>query len=217
VSGASREELRELVRPALSFMAFPVGNAISIQGMTLIVGHLFGAPFLAVFSTYRTITRALVQGVTVIGRSLWPEISRRFGAGDLRNVISIYKKGTLASVCLAVLLCTFMFFCGEPLLRLWTGGRIPYESGLFRLFLLATALTSIWQMGMIVLSATNSHSTLSIAYVFGANLSLLLSWSLAETIGRYAPMVGMISFEIFLIVVCAMLVLDFRRDVLEVA
>ncbi|WP_416050615.1 lipopolysaccharide biosynthesis protein [Cupriavidus basilensis] len=217
ISMASGNEFRQLIKPAISFMAFPVANAISIQGMTILVGHVFGATFLAVFSTYRTISRVLVQAVTIIGRSMWPEISVRFGEGDIKAVMSLYRRGTYASVLVALGLFAFMHFCGEIILRNWTAGRIPFESGLFYLFLVATTITSFWQMGMVLLAATNNHVTLSRSYLVCAIASVLLAFLLKRIAGEYAPLIGLIAFEVAIVVMCAIHVKAFKVDVLGTA
>ncbi len=208
---ASNKEFREMLKPALSFMLFPVANAISIQGMILVVGYLFGPAFVVVFSTYRTITRILVQAVTIIGRSLWPEISRSYGEKDINTVILLYRKGTFISIILAASLCIFLIFFGEYFLQLWTTGKVSYEKNLFHLFLLMTMITSFWQMGVVVLSATNSHMRLSISYLIGAIASVSLVYVTSGQLDKYAPILGMICFEIYLSIMCVIHIHAFKR------
>lgn len=201
-SAASNKEIRELFRPALAFMAFPVGNAISIQGMTLIVGHLFGPAFLAIFNTYRTIARIQTQAVTVVGRSIWPEISRQFGAGNLAMVVSLTKRGTLFSFAIGIATCIFLYLFGSVLLQLWTSGRIPYQAAIFHALLIPTILTSTWQMAMVALSSTNNHLSLSSSYLLASIASLAVTAALGNWIGIYAAVVGLIGFELMLMVAC---------------
>ena len=200
VKKASPAEFHEMVRPALSFMAFPIANAFNIQGMTLIVAHLFGPAFVAIFGTYRTISRILVQAVAVISRSLWPEISRQFGAGNIGAVMVLYRRGTVASIALGSCLCLFLYFAGESLITLWASGRVPFDKQMFDLFLFATTITSLWQTGMIVLTATNRHARLSVTYLCGSVASLGMTYLLAGIAGTKAPMIAMISFEMILAV-----------------
>lgn len=209
---ASHKEFQEMLKPALSFMLFPVANAINIQGMIIVVGYLFGPAFVVVFSTYRTITRILVQAVTIIGRSLWPEISRSYGEKDIDKVFMLYRRGTFVSIILAASLCIFLSFFGEYFLQLWTTGKVPYEKNIFELFLLMTMVTSFWQMGVVVLSATNSHMMLSMSYLIGAIASVSLVYVTSENLDKYAPILGMICFEIYLSVMCVIHMNAFRRQ-----
>ena len=58
---ASKDEIKAMIRPAVSFMAFPLANALSLQGITLLTGALTGTAAVALFNTYRTIARVAVQ------------------------------------------------------------------------------------------------------------------------------------------------------------
>lgn len=211
ISAACGQELRELVKPALAFMAFPAGNAISIQGMTLVVGHLFGPAFLAMFNTYRTIARIQTQAISLVGRSAWPEISRQFGEGHLPAVISLTRRGTLLSVAIAIASSVFLSLFGSELLQLWTSGRVPYQSTIFLVLLIPTMLTSTWQMTMVMLSATNSHASLSMSYLIASVGSVVMTMVLGHAFGTAAPVAGLIGFEIMLMVSCFIHFRTFKR------
>ncbi len=197
---ASWEELRSLLKPAAAFMAFPLGNAISIQGMTLLVGHLFGPAFVAIFNSYRTIARIQTQAITIIGRSLWPEISRQAGSGKFGILRKLYARGTIASVAVGAATSLVLLFFGSQLLQLWTAGRIPHLSALFNLFIAATFLTSAWQMGQVTLSAINRHEVLSIAFLTASIASLALTLVLKPMIGESSAVVTLIGFELVMMV-----------------
>jgi len=202
ISAASNQELRELFKPALAFMAFPLGNAVSIQGMTLIVGHLFGPAFLAMFNTYRTLARIQMQAVSVVGRSIWPEISHQFGAKNQKAVFSLTRHGTLISIIIALTTCIFLYAFGEFLLQLWTSGRIPFQPAIFHALLVPTLLTSFWQMTMVALSATNNHLSLSSFYLLASVASVSITAVLGNWLGVYATVAGLILFEITMIATC---------------
>jgi O-antigen/teichoic acid export membrane protein len=61
IQSAKETEIRAMIKPAVSFMAFPLANALSFQGVTLLVGAMFGPVAVAMFNTYRTIARVAVQ------------------------------------------------------------------------------------------------------------------------------------------------------------
>jgi O-antigen/teichoic acid export membrane protein len=209
-SKASSKEMRLMLVPAISFMAFPAGNAISIQGMSLIVGVVFGPVYLAVFNTYRTISRVLVQAITIIGRAFWSEISREYGAGRIDAVMNIYKKGSILSILVSLSILPVMHLFGGGLIEYWTAGRVRYTESIFHLFLLSTLTTSFWQMGMVLLSATNTHSRLAGYYIGGSILSVLFAYSTSELLGESAPVLGILIFEIFMIFACLLQVNKFK-------
>lgn len=191
--------LKEMLAPSISFLAFPVANAISIQGMTLIVGSMFGPVFLVTFNSYRTISRSLIQAITIVGKSLWPEITRQYSTGNIERVIKIIKVGTLTSFMISAAGCTILYFLGRGLLEVWTSGKVDYIPELFALFLASTLATSLWQMGMVALSATNNHSRLSAVYLAAAIFSLAFVYISSQVLGSYSAIAAAILFEIIVI------------------
>jgi hypothetical protein len=154
LANADFAELRRMLRPAVSFLSFPLGNALTIQGMSIVVGTTLGPAALAVFNTYRTLSRLPVQMLATFSRALWPEISRSFGAGDLPMLRKIYRHGTLLSLIWCAAICLALFVAGDFLLRIWTAGDIAFEPLLLALFLLAAFGNCAWQVGQVVLSAS---------------------------------------------------------------
>lgn len=117
---ASRREIRRLIRPALAFMAFPVGNALSIQGFVLVVGWIAGGSGVALFSTYRTMSRFPFQMMGMVNASVWPELSRSFGAGDVKQARTLHRIAVSSSVWLVLVSEIAVLVLLEPILRIWT-------------------------------------------------------------------------------------------------
>jgi hypothetical protein len=79
---ASWTSVRQLLRPAAAFMAFPASNAISLQGALLAIGIVLGPVYVAMFAFLRTVSRAAVQSTEIFKLSFWPELSAAYGAGN---------------------------------------------------------------------------------------------------------------------------------------
>ena len=84
-----------MIRPAVSFLAFPLANAFSFQGVTLVVGTLFGTATVALFTSYRTIARIAVQLTGMFSHALWPEFGRLFGHGGAPAVEKLFRHSAL--------------------------------------------------------------------------------------------------------------------------
>ena len=80
ITHASWRRIREATRPALAFMAFPAGNALSIQGMTILIGLMLGPVAVATFNPMRTLSRFAYQILDSIKAAVWPELSAAYGA-----------------------------------------------------------------------------------------------------------------------------------------
>lgn len=172
---ASMQKIRELLKPAVAFMAFPLGLALSLQGMVLIIGMTLGSAAVVIFSAYRTLTRLLVQIITMINQAVWPEISAAYGAGKMAVVTQLHRKGSSITFWIALSAVTTLGLIGEWVIGIWT--RHAFEQNhMLLFFLLATAfLNVLWQTSWVVLMATNKHQQISIVFIASAAGGLLMS------------------------------------------
>ncbi|MEJ0099917.1 MAG: hypothetical protein WDO12_09295 [Pseudomonadota bacterium] len=127
--------MRELIPQAAAFLALPVGNALILQGVNIVVGSTFGPAALAVFSSFRTLSRVPVQLLTMFSRSVWPEMSRTYGAGDLATLEILYRKSSRISLLGCAVICVAMYFAGPALLGLWSHDKIAMDAPLLAIFL----------------------------------------------------------------------------------
>lgn len=211
---ATRQEFRILLMPGLKFMALPAGNALSIQGMVILVGMMFGPVVLTVFSTYRTLSRTTVQVINMLSRVLWPEFSRQYGRSDFGKVRELYGWGTVAAVCTSLCGAWLLAMFGEIVLGWWTHGKVAYDPGLFRLFVMVTACTGFWQVGMILLTAVNELGTLSLIYLVFSALSVGVAFVAGKMLGVEGVVLVLLIFEIAMAVFCYRFVKSFfaRED-----
>jgi len=196
VKFANYLDIKQMIRPAVAFMSFPIGNALCIQGMSIAVGVLFGSSFLAIFNTYRTVSRILVQLITTISRSAWPEISNLYGRGNFESINKIVRSGTLMISSASVFFAIAIYLSAPFLLEHWTQNKIPYDSSLLILFLLSTVTTSFWQLHMVVAMATNNHEKISYVYVFLSIVTVAFSFVFKSVLEHYSSIVALIFFEI---------------------
>jgi O-antigen/teichoic acid export membrane protein len=189
VRSATREDLGSMLVPALSFLAFPLGLALSLQGMTLLVGHFFGPARLTLFNTYRTLSRTLVQLAAVLNRSLWPEISHYYGAGQSAVVERLYKKGTKAAIAVCGAGAAVLVLTGKTIIAIWTHHKVEYDSRLFVALVIVAFISCCWQIGMVVIAATNRHQRFSWAYLASSAAAV----AIAGLVARPAGMLGCIA------------------------
>jgi O-antigen/teichoic acid export membrane protein len=195
---ASLDEVRTMIRPAFSFMVFPLANALSFQGVTLMVGALFGPAIVALFNTYRTLARVSVQVTAVFSHALWPEFSRMFGQGGGTAVASLFRRSAWLGALQACALSTALFFAAPWLLRLWTHGQIAFEPGLMLLMLLYAAVGGLWHVPRVLLMATNRHSGMAGWSLLAGLLAIALAWALGHAMAIEGVGIAMLSSEVFI-------------------
>lgn len=180
---AKVKTVKRLCAPALGFLALPLGYAMSLQGMTIVIGAVLGPLAVAVFSTLRVITRLNSQLVNAIVYAVWPEISSAFGAGRIglaqRLFCRTFQIGIATSTATVIFLCVL----GPFIYRIWVRDAISLHVSCFYLLLLVSFGDSLWFMSGVVPMATNSHHRLALAFLSGSLLSLLIARFLLPRLG----------------------------------
>lgn len=175
---ASQRELRNMIAPAVSFMAFPLANALSFQGVTLLVGALAGTSAVALFTVYRTVARVAVQLTSTFSIALWPEFSRLFGQGAMGALRTLFRRSALFGASASIVFSMVLYLASPWLLQIWTHGRIAFDSTLMAWLLAYAAVGGVWHVPRVLLMATNQHIGLS-GWSLGAGiLCVALSWIL---------------------------------------
>lgn len=172
---ASLQQVRQLLKPAVAFMAFPLGLALSLQGMILIIGMTLGSAAVVIFSAYRTLTRLLVQVLTMLNQAVWPEISAAYGAKQMELVRHLHRKGSNVAFWIALVAVALLGMVGEWFVSVWTRRAFEQNHMLFALLLATTFLNVLWQTSWVVLMATNQHQKITLAFIASASSALLLA------------------------------------------
>jgi O-antigen/teichoic acid export membrane protein len=164
VKHADFSTVRRLARPALAFMGLPLGDALNLQGTTIMVAAAGGPATLAAFSTIRTLTRFAGQMTGMVNGIVWAEISAAYGARRSHHLRQIYRNACQVSVWLCVGAAVALAAFGPWLLDLWTQNRIQLAPTVFGLLLATMVVRSFWLTSSVVFSATNRHERVALSY-----------------------------------------------------
>ena len=194
---ASWSYIRKLAAPALSALAFPLGNALNIQGLRLLVGATLGAEAVAIFSTLRTLTRSALQPVSIITRLIEPELAMAFGSSDESMIRQLVRKGGQVAFWLSGGLCLFVLLLGPTILRIWTHGKIAMDWADFAILLSAAAVNGLWTVSLQVAYATNRTQKIALIYtgIYGLG-SFAIAWLGIKLLGLPGAAVGLLSAEL---------------------
>jgi O-antigen/teichoic acid export membrane protein len=170
VSQASFSELRRLSAPAFTSLAFPLGNALNIQGIRLVVGLVLGPSALALFVPLRTLSRLVMQPANIINRLIEPEMALAYGAGDN----SLFQRLFVRSCQLVIWGCFGACLLVGPgahwIFPEWTGGKVTMHWSTYLVLLSGVLINSIWYTALMVPYAINRHGRIALSYalVYGA-------------------------------------------------
>ena len=166
---------KQLLLPSLSFMCFPLSNAIIYQGFTLLVNKYFGAEAMIGYNTIRTLTSFVKKVISMIQSSVWPEYSLAYGKNDIKRMRELHRKAFALSFPITIFCCVFIMTFGEYVYEIWTAGKITFDYSLSFAFCLLLIARNIWATSNVAMVATNKHVKFSIYYLLGAIGSLIIS------------------------------------------
>lgn len=211
LSDASKEEVRIVLRPALSYMAFTLSNALTFQGLTIVAGLFLGPAQLVVFNTYRTISRVAVQITSTLSHAVWPEFSRLFGGSNSAMLELAYRRTMILGTALALGMSVVTLVGSPFFLGVWTHQRVEFNFPLMIVFVLYAAVAGTCHTPRVLLMSTNSHNALGAWAVAVSVLTLAGSLLLANFMGLFGIVWAMVAGEVVLLIVTTCLVRRFIK------
>ncbi len=164
ISHASFSEIRRLFAPSLASLALPLGDALNIQGIRLIVGLVLGPPAVAVFATMRTMARLARQPPNVVSRLLEPELSIAFGLKDGILFTKLLAKSCQAALWGCLTACLLLLPAARWLYPLWTAHRIAIHWPTFIILLAVSLVNGVWYTSLMAPYSTNRHGRIAAYY-----------------------------------------------------
>lgn len=208
VDQANTQDVREIVTPALSFMAFPLANALTFQGGTLLVGHLLGPAWVAIFTAVRTLARLAVQTTAILAHALWAEITGLYARGQMAVLHQLYLRFAWLTAAGSAVLSLVLYFIGPDLLRIWSHGKIPFVASLMGVLLAYAAIGGSWHVPRVVLMACNKHVRLAPLSVLVSALWLGLGYALGRQWGIDGVACAMLVAELAMLLISVTLASD---------
>jgi O-antigen/teichoic acid export membrane protein len=186
---ADKTIVQRLIKPSLAFLAFPIGSALALQGPIMIIGTLFGGATVAVFSTMRTVSRILIQITGAFNASVWPEMSRAYGAGQMATVRTLHRGSWGIALALILTASLVLLTQGHTLVQFWLRKGDVFNAPILLGLLVVSLISAIWNASSVVLASINAHARIAAAYV-GVNAACL---ALGVVMGWQAGMYGLLA------------------------
>jgi O-antigen/teichoic acid export membrane protein len=175
IARASIATIRRLMWPAFSFMSFPLGNALSLQGTLIVIGHFLGPIAVVTFSTARTISRSVYQAMQLINNAVWPEMSAAFGKGDLALARVLHRRSCQLSFFLCISTIGLVAVFGDTIWSKWTIGKLSTDPLLLQILLFQMLVASLWFTSSVVPASINKHQGIAKLILSTTIISLVLS------------------------------------------
>ncbi len=195
---ATWQRIKDLAPPAFAFMAFPTGNALSIQGMTVLIGMLLGPVAVATFTPMRTLSRFPYQVIDSIKNAVWPELSSAYGAEKWDLARKLHRSSCQLAFWFALAAVVGLAIGGPWCFRLWTRGQVVMNVPCFDILLLVVVASSLWNTSSAVSVAANRHGHLAVQYILGTSGSLVLGLLLVRHLGLAGAAAALLACDLFM-------------------
>lgn len=215
ISHARLKTIRQLAAPAFGFMALPVGYALNLQGIVLVIGARLGPIAVVSFSTLRTLCRVNSQLIGLIKRALWPELSKAFGEGNIPLARRLHRHACQASLGLSVVGGLLLWVFGPHIYRFWIRGNVSFDATCFGVLLLVVVTNSFWDTSSIIPMSINAHCRIAIMYMVAATVSLGLAWILVRPLGITGAAIALFATDGWMTGLVLRTSLDYVQDSLK--
>lgn len=177
--------LRRLIYPSLTFMSFPLGNAIVLQGYTLLVNRFFGADAVVLYNTTRTMCNFVKTLLGTVQTSVWPEYTIAYGRSDFYRMRLLHRRCIKTVLLGGLSIGLGVLLLGPMIYRVWTAGQVQFSYSLMCVYLLVILIESLWISSSVTLMATNKHSRVGIVYVLLSGVAFALAYYYGRDLALY--------------------------------
>lgn len=174
VSSAKRSILGPLLRPAMANIAFPMAQALTIQGSVIVIGAILGPLAVATFTTLRTMARLPLQLIFSVVHAVQPELEAARGLNNDTLLRSLYFKSLRTTSIISFSTASLMAIFGAQILALWTHDRIAMNQFLYFTLLASSVGNVIWYSALSILKAKQIHLSSALFYVLLTSSALLV-------------------------------------------
>ncbi|MEZ5670534.1 MAG: hypothetical protein R3F55_24485 [Alphaproteobacteria bacterium] len=175
--------VRELLRPALGFVVYTLGQALNIQGILLVVGAVLGPAAVTAFNAMRMMTRFVNTLLSAYYSTVRPEIAMAYGKGDTALIRRLHEGACQVALWLALCATAGFALLGAWFIDLWTHGKVALDPWLFAGLLAAMLCYALWFASSMVFYGTNRHHGMARALVVANAVSVAIAAVLMLLIG----------------------------------
>jgi O-antigen/teichoic acid export membrane protein len=189
-------EIRRLFRPAVAYMAFPVGQSLNMSGPQLALNYAVGPFAVVVFTTARTVSRGALQMVQMVNSTFEPEMTLAYGAKNMDLTRSLHRRACQLALIVAIVIVAGVMTVGPYFLHAWTGGHVPPSRGLLTILLVGVIIYSLWSTSSTLMTATNQHQRLAVIYLIATAVTCGACFVAAWMAGLYGAAAALLLAEL---------------------
>lgn len=174
-----------LWRPSAGFVALPLGNLLTNQGLLIVTGHALGPIAVAKLSVARTIANVIRQCSNGVQYGVLPQLTRNLAVDDTAAAAALLAKASRLLLLLTGMASLGIALGGPLAVGVWTGHRLTLGRGELVALVTTVLLDVPWQIWFLVAIAENRHARLAFVSLGASALSLLAAIFLVPSLHLY--------------------------------
>jgi O-antigen/teichoic acid export membrane protein len=190
--------IRPLLWPSITFKSFPIGHALSLQGVLTVIGTVMGPSAVAAFSLMRTITRVINQVADSVAGAYAVELSKTLATDDRAATGALRRQALVLALGASLLLSLLLGWAGDWIVARFSRSAIDYDAGLFALLLAVVVTGAVWRAAASAFHAVNRHHGVALSYVTGQAAAVALAVPLTARYGLHGTAVSLLLAELAL-------------------
>jgi len=190
---ASREEIKRLFNPSVSYMFVSIAQALMIQGPVIVLGALGPVSQVVVFSTSRTLARLGTSASNILNFSVIPEYSRIYGLKEMERFLHFIKIHFALTIAGAITYVIIMETFGGIVMDYWTHDIVKAPQPFFTLLILSVFAEMVWSALFTPLTAVNQHISVSYSFATLSCIGIVLCYVLVQYFSLTGTAVALMS------------------------
>ena len=147
---------------AMSYLLFPITNAIKYQSTNLIINSILGPKYVALLSIYLTLTRVLVNLTSISDGIIKIELAKLWISKQFENLKKIFIFNIQVTLYTSILIILILVFFNEIIFELWIGKNFIIDQKIFLLLLFSALFQSLFFSSVSLQTSTNNFKKITI-------------------------------------------------------
>jgi O-antigen/teichoic acid export membrane protein len=192
LSHARKDLALSFLHPSFLFGGMLLAQAITLQGMTLLIGWTLGSIAVALYVTTRTLANLCRQAFALLSTATWTEFTLLESKGDVARLRLAHQLLLVVSGAGCAAVAATLWFEGASLITIWTHGQLVPDVVLLRLLLMHGLFAIPWLAASLIPASSNRHRRLSASYLASSIIAVGFAALTVARFGLYCVPIGLL-------------------------
>ncbi len=177
--------LRRSLKPALSYLLFPLGNSLLLNGLTIVFNRYAGTNAVVMFVSTRTLSNLLKQASVLINHSVWPELTIAYGQNNLSRLKKMFGTAMKGSFIASIVLFFVSLVVGKLVFKTWLGDKVEFDFLFYVLMMMSAIFYALWSTALMLPTAINKFAYTGKVYI----ITTLAGFCAIVVIAQLSPVI----------------------------